>query len=168
MCHVDLDPNRVQTGLNSFRRGPTLTVLGSCCNVSTLFNWKLKLSRVDLTILARHRYLSDADIFSPQTWNGSFLAWLAPGPEAEAGEQACPPPPMVRTERSHGSNHANHGAILQCTDQCLPAGGQAAVQPGSQTAPCQEHLGPFPEQLDPLYWLLIKGLGCSHSEGDSL
>ncbi len=83
-------------------------------------------------------------------------------------QQARPPPPMVRTEPSHGSNHANHGAILQCIDQCLPGGGQAAVQPGSQAAPFQEHLGPFPEQADPLYWLLIKGLGRSYSEGDSL
>ena len=42
------------------------------------------------------------------------------------------------------------------------------MQPGSQAAPFQEHLGPFPEQVDPLYWLLIKGLGRSHNEGDSL
>ena len=51
------------------------------------------------------------------------------------------------------------------TNQCLPAGGQAAVQPGSQAAPFQEHLGPFPEQADPLYWLLIKGLGRGDREG---
>ena len=68
---------------------------------------------------------------------------------------------MVRMMRSMG-------AILQCIDQCLPAGGQAAVQQGSQAAPFQEHLGPLPEHVNPLYWLLSKGLGRSHSEGDSL
>ena len=81
--------------------------------------------------------------------------------------QACTPPSMVRTELSHGSNHANHGAVLQGIDQCLSGGGQAAVQPGSQAAPVQEHLDPFPQQLDPLYWLLIKGSSRSDSEGDS-
>ena len=40
------------------------------------------------------------------------------------------------------------------------------MQPGSQPAPFQEHLDPFPPQVDPLYWLLIKGLGRRDSEGE--
>ena len=40
-------------------------------------------------------------------------------------------------------------------------GSQAASQP----AQFQKHLDPFQPQVDPLYWLLIKGLGRSDSEG---
>ena len=74
---------------------------------------------------------------------------------------------MVFTKPSHGIYQTYHGVFCGVLVDGHQEQALAPLprQPGSQPAPFQEHLDPFPPQVDPLYWLLIKGLGRSYSEG---